>query len=58
MNDLGGSREYLDKLARRLGYDPKLRNPGEVMMKDYEEMTGAIRRVYDNILGESGKGEE
>jgi glutamate-ammonia-ligase adenylyltransferase len=52
MNDLGGSREYLNTLARRLGYDPKLRNPGEVMMKDYEEMTGAIRRVYDKILGE------
>ena len=52
MNDLGGSREYLDKLARRLGYDPNLRNPGEVMMKDYEEMTGAVRRVYDKILGE------
>ncbi len=53
MNDLGGSREYLDKLARRLGYDPNLRNPGEVMMKDYEEMTGAVRRVYDKILGEA-----
>ncbi|HEX2768064.1 MAG TPA: bifunctional [glutamate--ammonia ligase]-adenylyl-L-tyrosine phosphorylase/[glutamate--ammonia-ligase] adenylyltransferase [Geobacteraceae bacterium] len=54
MNDLGGSREYLNKLARRLGYDPNLRNPGEVMMKDYEDMTGAIRRVYDKILGEGG----
>jgi glutamate-ammonia-ligase adenylyltransferase len=51
MNDLGGSRDYLDKLARRLGYDPNLRNPGEVMMKDYEDMTGAVRRVYDKILG-------
>jgi glutamate-ammonia-ligase adenylyltransferase len=51
MNDLGGSREYLNKLARRLGYDPNLRNPGEVMMKNYEEMTGAVRRVYDKILG-------
>jgi glutamate-ammonia-ligase adenylyltransferase len=54
MNDLGGSREYLDKLARRLGYDPNLRDPGEVMMKDYEDMTGAVRRVYDKILGEGG----
>ena len=52
MNDLGGSREYLNKLARRLGYDPNLRNPGEVMMKDYEELTGGVRRVYDKILGE------
>ncbi|HTP65649.1 MAG TPA: bifunctional [glutamate--ammonia ligase]-adenylyl-L-tyrosine phosphorylase/[glutamate--ammonia-ligase] adenylyltransferase, partial [Geobacteraceae bacterium] len=52
MNDLGGSLEYLNRLARRLGYDPKLRNPGQVMMKDYEKMTGAIRAVYDRILGE------
>jgi glutamate-ammonia-ligase adenylyltransferase len=52
MNDLGGSPEYLNKLARRLGYDPNLRNPGEDMIKDYEEMTGAIRRAYDKILGE------
>jgi glutamate-ammonia-ligase adenylyltransferase len=51
MNDLGGSWEYLNKLARRLGYDPSLQHPGEVMMKGYEEITGAIRRVYDNILG-------
>jgi glutamate-ammonia-ligase adenylyltransferase len=51
MNDLGGSREYLNKLARRLGYDPNLQHPGGVMMKDYEEMTGAIRRVYEKILG-------
>jgi glutamate-ammonia-ligase adenylyltransferase len=54
MNDLGGSPEYLNKLARRLGYDPNLRNPGEDMMKDYEEMTGAIRRAYDKILGMEG----
>jgi glutamate-ammonia-ligase adenylyltransferase len=53
MNDLGGSREYLDKLARRLGYDPNLLNPGDVMMKDYQDMTGAVRRVYDKILGKS-----
>lgn len=57
MNDLGGSREYLDKLALRLGYDPNLRNPGEVMMKDYEEMTGAVRSVYDKILGDRLKAE-
>ncbi len=51
MNDLGGSREYLDTLARRLGYDPKLRHPGDVLMKDYEERTAAVREVYDRILG-------
>jgi glutamate-ammonia-ligase adenylyltransferase len=54
MNDLGGSREYLNTLARRLGYGQNLRNPGKVMMKDYEDMTGAVRKVYDKILGEGG----
>ncbi|KAF0221294.1 MAG: glutamate-ammonia-ligase [Geobacteraceae bacterium] len=53
MNDLGGPREYLDKLARRLGYDPKLKHPGDVLMKDYEEVTEAVRGVYDKILGEA-----
>jgi glutamate-ammonia-ligase adenylyltransferase len=52
MNDLGGSREYLNKLARRLGYDQKLKNPGEELMKDYELLTGSVRGVYDKILGE------
>ncbi|TWJ17553.1 bifunctional [glutamate--ammonia ligase]-adenylyl-L-tyrosine phosphorylase/[glutamate--ammonia-ligase] adenylyltransferase [Geobacter argillaceus] len=51
MNDLGGSREYLDMLARRLGYDSKLRHPGDTLMKDYEERTVAVREVYDRILG-------
>ncbi|HKZ16654.1 MAG TPA: bifunctional [glutamate--ammonia ligase]-adenylyl-L-tyrosine phosphorylase/[glutamate--ammonia-ligase] adenylyltransferase, partial [Geobacteraceae bacterium] len=52
MNDLGGSKEYLNKLARRLGYDEKLRNPGDALMKDYERITEEVRRVYDRILGE------
>jgi glutamate-ammonia-ligase adenylyltransferase len=52
MNDLGGTREYLDTLARRLGYDPKLRHPGEVLMAEYERTTEGIRGVYDRILGE------
>ncbi len=51
MNDLGGSPEYLNKLARRLGYDPKLRNAGEVMMTDYQGMTEGIRGVYNRTLG-------
>jgi glutamate-ammonia-ligase adenylyltransferase len=51
INDLGGTKEYLDLLARRLGYDPKLRHPGDVLMKEYEEVTGRIRAVYDRILG-------
>jgi [glutamine synthetase] adenylyltransferase / [glutamine synthetase]-adenylyl-L-tyrosine phosphorylase len=50
INDLGGSPEYIDKLARRLGYDPKLRRPGEALMKDYEETTGKIRQVYEKVF--------
>uniref|UniRef100_A0A831XMJ6 Bifunctional [glutamate--ammonia ligase]-adenylyl-L-tyrosine phosphorylase/[glutamate--ammonia-ligase] adenylyltransferase n=1 Tax=Geobacter metallireducens TaxID=28232 RepID=A0A831XMJ6_GEOME len=52
INDLGGPREYLDKLARRLGYDPKLRHPGDLLMREYEETTVAIRRIYERILGD------
>jgi glutamate-ammonia-ligase adenylyltransferase len=52
INDLGGTRDNLDMLARRLGYDPKLRHPGDTLMKEYEEVTEGIRGVYDRILGE------
>jgi glutamate-ammonia-ligase adenylyltransferase len=52
MNDLGGSREYLDKLARRLGYDRRLKSPGIALMKDYEGLTESVREVYKRILGE------
>jgi glutamate-ammonia-ligase adenylyltransferase len=52
MNDLGGSRDYLDRLARRLGYDPKLRHPGDALMEEYETITSGIRGVYGAIMGE------
>jgi glutamate-ammonia-ligase adenylyltransferase len=52
VNDLGGPKSYIDKLARRLGYDPKLKNPGASLICDYEETTGRIRDCYDRILGE------
>lgn len=52
INDLGGDQRYLDKLARRLGYDPKLRHPGQALMQDYETTTEAIRDVYERTLGE------
>jgi len=52
MNDLGGSRDYLNKLARRLGYDRKLKNPGDALLKDYEELTGSVRGGYNKIFGE------
>ena len=53
INDLGGTREYLDMLARRLGCDSKLRHPGEALMKEYETVTEGIRAVYERILGEN-----
>lgn len=50
VNDLSGNRSYLNKLARRLGYDPKLKNPGAALICDYEETTGGIRDVFDRIF--------
>jgi glutamate-ammonia-ligase adenylyltransferase len=52
INDLGGTKENLDMLARRLGYDPKLRHPGDRLMNEYEAVTEGIRGVYERILGE------
>jgi glutamate-ammonia-ligase adenylyltransferase len=52
MNDLGGSQEYLDKLARRLGYEPRLRHPGDALLHEYEFITTSVRAVYDRILGD------
>lgn len=49
-NDLSGTRTYLNKLARRLGYDPKLKNPGATLICDYAEMTGNIRDVFDQLF--------
>lgn len=51
INDLGGSRGYLDKLARRLGYDPKLRHPGTALLNEYERTTEAVRAVYVAVMG-------
>ena len=55
VNDLGGPKSYINKLALRLGYDSKLKNPGAVLLSDYEETTGRIRDCYDLIFG---KGDE
>ncbi|WP_243372233.1 bifunctional [glutamate--ammonia ligase]-adenylyl-L-tyrosine phosphorylase/[glutamate--ammonia-ligase] adenylyltransferase [Geotalea sp. SG265] len=55
MNDLGGPTKYLDKLARRLGYDPQLKHPGEALMHDYEQNTSAIRHVYDRVFVKEGE---
>ena len=52
VNDLSGPKSYINKLARRMGYDPKLKNPGASLLCDYEVTTGRIRDCYDRILGE------
>ncbi|TLN02791.1 bifunctional [glutamate--ammonia ligase]-adenylyl-L-tyrosine phosphorylase/[glutamate--ammonia-ligase] adenylyltransferase, partial [bacterium] len=51
MNALGGSISYLNRLARRLGYEEKLRNPGESLMADYGRITTGVRQVYDRVFG-------
>ncbi|HIJ96195.1 MAG TPA: bifunctional [glutamate--ammonia ligase]-adenylyl-L-tyrosine phosphorylase/[glutamate--ammonia-ligase] adenylyltransferase [Desulfuromonadales bacterium] len=50
VNDLSGTRTYMNKLARRLGYDAKLKNPGAALICDYEETTGKIRSVFDQLF--------
>ncbi|NVN89064.1 MAG: bifunctional [glutamate--ammonia ligase]-adenylyl-L-tyrosine phosphorylase/[glutamate--ammonia-ligase] adenylyltransferase [Desulfuromonadales bacterium] len=52
VNDLSGSRNYMNKLARRLGYEQTLKNPGVAMISDYEEITGKIRDCFERVLGE------
>ena len=49
-NDLSGTKTYLNKLARRMGYDAKLKNPGAALICDYEEITGKIREVFDRLF--------
>ena len=50
INDLSGTKFYLNKLARHLGYDSKLRNPGAALICDYEEITCKIRDVFDRLF--------
>ena len=50
VNDLSGSRAYMNKLARRLGYDPSQKNPGADLICDYAETTGKIRDVFDRLF--------
>ena len=52
VNDLSGSQAYMNKLARRLGYDSNLRNPGVALISDYEELTGRIRDCFERMLGD------
>ncbi len=58
ISDLARDQHYLDKLARRLGYDPKLRHPGQALLADYETTTEQIRAVYARTLGADCLGQE
>ena len=49
-NGLTGTRIYLNKLARRMGYDPKLKNPGANLISDYEDITSKIRDVFNRLF--------
>lgn len=50
VNDLSGTKLYMNKLALRLGYDRNLKNPGVALVSDYEEITGKIRDVFDELF--------
>jgi glutamate-ammonia-ligase adenylyltransferase len=52
VNDLSGPKNYMNKLARRLGYDAGLKNPGAALISDYEETTGRIRECYARLFAE------
>lgn len=52
VNDLGGTKNYINKLAKRLGYDSNLKNPGVALLSDYEETTGKIRICFEHIFRE------
>jgi glutamate-ammonia-ligase adenylyltransferase len=55
INDLSGSKNYMNKLALRLGYDQKLKNPGSVLICDYEEITSKIRDVFLRLFHTTGE---
>jgi glutamate-ammonia-ligase adenylyltransferase len=51
INELSGERAYLVRLARRLGYPDRPRNPAEVFLEDYRQVTERIRKVFEDYLG-------
>ena len=55
VNDLDRSRDYLNRLARRMGYPQNLKEPGVALINEYEEVTGKIRDCYEKIVGGAGK---
>ncbi len=53
INELSGERDYLVKLARRLGYPDRPRRPDEVFLEEYRAVTEKIRTIFERLLGGS-----
>jgi len=53
INDLSSDRQYLVKLARRLGYPDRPRRPEVAFLEEYRNVTEQIRRVFQAYLGET-----
>ncbi|MEJ2201971.1 MAG: DUF294 nucleotidyltransferase-like domain-containing protein, partial [Desulfuromonadaceae bacterium] len=51
INELSGERDYLIKLARRLGYPDRPRRPDEVFLQEYRTVTERIRTIFERLLG-------
>lgn len=51
IHQLSGDRDYLVKLARRLGYPDRPLRPNEVLLEDYRQTTEKIRTAFDRIVG-------
>ncbi len=56
ISELSGERDYLAKLARRLGYPDRPRRPEQVFLEDYREVTEKIRAVFDRHLATRPEG--
>ncbi|PLX95937.1 MAG: bifunctional [glutamate--ammonia ligase]-adenylyl-L-tyrosine phosphorylase/[glutamate--ammonia-ligase] adenylyltransferase [Desulfuromonas sp.] len=57
INELSGERDYLLRLARRLGYPERPRRADELLLEDYRQVTDGVREVFERIVGEGGKKE-
>ena len=50
INELSGDRNYLMKLAQRLGYGERPRRPDEVFLEEYRMVTEKIRGIFERLL--------
>jgi len=51
INDLSGEKQYLVKLARRLGYPERPKRPEVAFLEEYRNVTEQIRKVFQTYLG-------